>query len=289
MLYLIVSIVFYALSNLLWKKVLLHTNSWLIMSLRALMTSLIGVVTLYVYSPEIILNINFDIVFKATVASLLGAFGLICMISALKEGTLRQLGIFNIVTIVFTATYLFLFENINLTEYTLGTSLIVLGFVIYVLQINKLSTQESNAKLVIKYVLMSLFFASSGIVHWHNLNQAIPPLFSVVNQEIVVFIVATLGFLLQPESVKLKLIQITKQLYYLIAVMAILIFVAVWFGFLGLKITNPFISSLLPLATPILTILLGALFYKEKWNKKMGFALFTIAIGAYILHLNLNQ
>jgi drug/metabolite transporter (DMT)-like permease len=43
------------------------------------------------------------------------------------------------------------------------------------------------------------------------------------------------------------------------------------------------------LATPVLTILFGALFFKEKWNKKLGLALFIIAIGAYMLHLNLNH
>ena len=75
----------------------------------------------------------------------------------------------------------------------------------------------------------------------------------------------------------------------LVFVMAVLIFAAVWTGFLGLKITNPFLASLLPLATPVLTILFGALFFKEKWNKKIGLALFIIAIGAYVLHLNLNH
>lgn len=71
--------------------------------------------------------------------------------------------------------------------------------------------------------------------------------------------------------------------------MAVFIFAAVWTGFLGLKITNPLLASLFPLATPILTILFGAIFFKEKWNKIMGFALVLIAIGAYVLHINLNQ
>jgi drug/metabolite transporter (DMT)-like permease len=289
MLYLIISIVFYALNNLLWKKVLLQVDSWLVMSLRALLTSVMGVGTLFLYAPEIISNIDFEVICRVSFASILGTFGLICMISALAKGTLRQLGIFNIVIIVFTVSYLYLFEKFNFLDYLYGTSLIVLGFVIYMIQIKKLSTQESNIKIVILYVLMSLFFASSGIVHWNNLKLGIPPLFSVVNQELLVFIAGTIGLLIQNESVKSKLIHVTQQSYYLIFAMAVLIFAAVWSGFLGLKITNPYISSLLPLATPIVTIILGTLLFKEKWNKSIFLSLVLIVIGAFVLQFNLNQ
>ena len=289
MIYLIISIVFYSLNNLLWKKVLQQANSWLVMSLRALLTSFIGVGVLIFSSPEILYEIDFNTVCRVTIASCLGAFGLICMISALNNGTLRQLGIFNLLTIAFTVFYLLLFEKFNFLDFLSGTSLIIVGFSIYVFQIKRLPSEESNVKTIIYYTLMSLFFASSGLVHWYNFKQSIPPLFSVVNQEIIVFLIGGIGLALQPKSVKTQWLQTIVKSGYLLVVMAVLIFAAVWSGFLGLKITNPLLASLLPLATPILTILFGALFFKEKWNKKMGLALFIIAIGAYVLHLNLNQ
>lgn len=289
MIYLIVSVLFYSLNNLLWKKILQQANSLLVMTIRALITTTIGVGTIFFYSPNILVKIDFDTIFSVTIASVLGAFGLICMISALQKGTLRQLGIFNLLTIAFTVTYLFFFEKFNFFDFLSGTSLIVLGFGIYIFQIKKLPTEESNFKVLIKYTLMSLFFASSGLVHWYNFKRSIPPLFSVVNQELIVFLVGGVGLLLQPKLAKKQWMQMIVKSYLLLIGMALLIFVAVWSGFLGLKITNPLLASLLPLATPILTILFGALFFKEKWNRKIGLALFIIAIGAYVLHLNLNH
>jgi transporter family protein len=277
------------LNNLLWKKVLQQANSWLIMTFRALLTTLIGIVVIVFYAPQIVFQISIDSVYSVTIASVLGAFGLICMLSALKQGTLRQLGIFNLLIPAFTVSYLFLFEKFNFLDFLFGTTLIIVGFSVYVFQIKHQHSEESNIKTIIYYTLMSLFFASSGLVHWYNFKQSIPPLYSVVNQEIIVFLVGGIGLLIQPKSIKTEWLQAIVKSGYLIVVMAVLIFSAVWAGFLGLKITNPLLASLLPLATPILTILFGALFFKEKWNKKMGLALFIIAIGTYVLHLNLNQ
>jgi drug/metabolite transporter (DMT)-like permease len=277
------------LNNLLWKKVLQQANSWLIMTFRALLTTLIGIVVIEFYAPQIVFQISIDSVYSVTIASVLGAFGLICMLSALKQGTLRQLGIFNLLIPAFTVSYLFLFEKFNFLDFLFGTTLVIVGFSIYVFQIQNKPSQESNIKTIIYYTLMSLFFASSGLVHWYNFKQSIPPLYSVVNQEIIVFLAGGIGLIIQPKSLKTEWLQAIVKSGYLIVVMAVLIFSAVWTGFLGLQITNPLLASLLPLATPILTILFGALFFKEKWNKKMGLALFIIAIGAYVLHLNLNQ
>ena len=289
MIYLIVSVLFYSLNNLLWKNVLQQANKWLVITSRALLTTSIGVGTIFFYSPEIVSEIDLHTVIRVTIASVLGALGLIFMISALQKGTLRQLGIFNLLTIVFTVSYLFLFEKFKLLDFLFGTSLIILGFSIYIFQINKISTDESNYKVIINYTLMSVCFASSGMVHWYNFKQSIPPLFSVVNQEIIVFLVGGLGWLLQPKKVKTQWLQTIVKSSYLLIGMALLIFVAVWSGFLGLKITNPLLASLIPLATPILTILFGALFYKEKWNKTILFALLIIAGGVFVLHLNLNH
>lgn len=289
MIYLLLSVVLYSLNNLLWKKVLQQTNSWLVMTSRAFLTTSIGIIVIMIYEPNILNQITKDSVYNVTIASVLGAFGLICMISALQKGTLRQLGIFNLLTIAFTVTYLLLFEKFDFFDFLSGTSLIVLGFSFYIFQIKKLPTGESNIKIVMYYTLMSLFFASSGMVHWYNFKQSIPPLFSVVNQEIIVFLVGGIGLIAQPKLVKEHWFQSMIKSANLVFIMAVLIFAAVWTGFLGLKITNPLFASLLPLATPILTILFGALFFKEKWNKNILFALLIITGGVFVLHFNLNH
>lgn len=289
MIFLLLSVILYSLNNLLWKKVLHQANSWFVMTLRALLTTLIGIGVIYFYSPNIIAQVDSISIFKVTIASLLGAFGLVFMISALQKGTLRQLGIFNLLTIAYTVFYLLLFEKFNFLDFLSGASIIIVGFSIYIFQIQKLPSGESNIKTIIYFILMSLFFTSSELVHWYNFKQSIPPLFSVVNQEIIVFIVGGIGLIMQPKSVKTQWSQSIVKSGYLIVMMAILIFAAVWTGFLGLKITNPLLASLLPLATPILTILFGALFFKEKWNKYTALSFLLIAVGSYMLHINLNQ
>ena len=67
--------------------------------------------------------------------------------------------------------------------------------------------------------------------------------------------------------------------------MAIIIFSAIWTGFLGLQYTNPLISSLISLITPILTIIFGVLFFKDQWNSITLLSLFLISTGVYLINL----
>ena len=71
--------------------------------------------------------------------------------------------------------------------------------------------------------------------------------------------------------------------------MALIIFLAILFGFMGLKITNPLISSLLSLSVPIITILFGKIFFKENLNSNILVSLLLISIGAFLLYLDLNH
>ena len=70
--------------------------------------------------------------------------------------------------------------------------------------------------------------------------------------------------------------------------MALIIFLALFFSFSGLQVTNPLFSSILFLATPLLTIVFGALFFREKMSLINIIAILIIAIGAYLLHYQNN-
>ena len=59
-----------------------------------------------------------------------------------------------------------------------------------------------------------------------------------------------------------------KVYFKTVLLMGFVIFLALLFNFLGLKETNPIISSLLFLATPLTTILFSAFFFKEKLSYK---------------------
>ena len=266
-------------------------NPWFLMSVRALITSMIGLIIIIIFYPNLFNQIDLQSFLLVTSASVSGALGLICMISALRYGTLRQLGIFNLITILFTIAYLLLFENFILLDYLSGTFLILIGFIIYILQIKKQSKGEYDLKVLLNYTLMSFFFASSGIIHWNNLKKSIPPIFSVVNQELIVFVICSLVLLSSTSTkyVNFNIIKMVSKTYKQLICMALLIVVAVWTSFLGLKVTNPFLASLLSLTTPILTILLGVFFNNEKYNHRIILAIFFMIIGAYVLHLNLDN
>ena len=106
------SIILYTINNLLWKNILSLTSKWIIITTRSFTTFIIGTTIITVLFPEIITALSLMIVYKCTLAAIFGALGLISMISALKEGSLKQLGIYNLFGIVLTVSYLVLFENL---------------------------------------------------------------------------------------------------------------------------------------------------------------------------------
>lgn len=286
--YILISIFFYSVNNLLWKKILVESNRWLIMTLRAFMTCSIGLVIIFLFYRNSIIGLTINTILKVSVASILGAFGLVFMTSALQHGSLRQLGLFNLAGVFFTVTYLYFFENFDLRYYVIGTSLILLGFSVYLIQIKKESGKENSFKQLLLFTLMTIFFAASGLLHWYNLKESISPIFSAVNQEFIVFSVSIFGLMTRTSLNKKQVIKSSIAIYKLIFVMALLIFMAVWTGFLGLKITNPYVASLLALSTPILTIVFGTIFFREKWSLSNLIALALIILGAFMLHFKLS-
>ena len=113
MIFLILSNFLYAYNNLLWKRILSKFDLWLIIGLRCLLTSFIGLTLILLFYSNIFSAITYSVSLSIFIASILGAFGLISMILALKEGSLTQLGIFNLLIVFFISSYLLLFENIG--------------------------------------------------------------------------------------------------------------------------------------------------------------------------------
>lgn len=288
MLLVFLSIILYAINNLLWKKMLSLTSKWIIITARSFTTFVIGVVLITVSFPEIMDELSLMIVYKCTLAAIFGVLGLISMISALKEGSLKQLGIYNLFQIVLTVSYLVFFEKFELKYYLLGTTLILLGFLLYFFSIPTENQKEKNLKVQILFFLMSVFFAVSGLIHWYNLKQGVPTFFSLVNQEFIVFLFGLFGLLKNRINFSSSIATQIRFIYKQIILMAVVILGAVWAGFTGLKNTNPIITSLLALSLPIFTMVFGAVFFGEKVKVKTIISILLIAIGAFILHFNLK-
>lgn len=289
MIFLILSIFLYSINNYFWKKILSDSNIWFVIALRSSFTIILGLIWSYFIDPEFLNTITWQQLKFVLIASILGALGLICMVSALKNGSLIQYGIFNLLTILITVTYLIIFENLNIKYYIIGSSFIIVGFAIYLSQLKKEKVADNSIKQYLLLSLMALFFSFSGLMHWYNLKVSIPVMASLLIHEGTVFVFGITFFLLQPQKVIIEVIRNSTNKIILVVFMSIIIFLAVWFGFMGLKITNPIISSLLSLAVPIITIFLGNLFLKEKINSTILYSFILILIGAFLLYLDLNH
>jgi len=287
MVFLILSSLFYAFNNLLWKRLLSKFDLWLIIGFRCLLTSCIGLAIIFLFYPTIFSALTYAATIKIIVASIFGAFGLISMILALKEGSLTQLGVFNLLIVFLVSLYLFFFENIFLKNYAIASICIIVGFTLYIFQIKKIEgvKKKISFRNIILFTMMSFFFAASSLMHWYNLKQEVPAILSVTIQELVVFFVVLIIFYFKTS---LSFHQIYPQIQKIVkpvVFMAIIIFSAIWTGFLGLQYTNPLISSLISLITPILTIIFGVLFFKDQWNTITLLSLFLISTGVYLINL----
>ena len=222
-------------------------------------------------------------------ASVFGASGLITMILALKDGSLTQLGVFNLLIVFLVSSYLFFFENIFLQNYTIATIFIISGFTCYILQLKKNKEVKKNFSYrnFTLFTLMSFFFAASLLLHWYILKQEVPAILSVTIQEIVVFIIVLIIFKFQTSLAFHQIYPQIQKILKPVAFMAVVIFLAIWTSFLGLQYTNPLVSSLISLITPILTIVFGVFFYKDQWNYLTLFSLCLISVGVYLINLSI--
>ena len=287
MVYLILSNFFYALNNLLWKRALSKFNLWHIISLRSLLTSIVGFVVIITFYSDVINTIDLSLFLNIFIASVFGSLGLICMIHALKKGSLSQLALFNLIIVFLIGSFLFFFEGLHFENYRVASLLIISGFVLYIYQIKKKNTQQMSLHQLLLFSLMSIFFAGSIVMHWYGLNKDIPVIFSLSIQEAVVFLSSITIVIISPSFSLVKLRYELKKISTTVILMATVIFAAIWTGFSGLKFTDPLISSLISLLTPILTILFGVIFYKDKWNYLTILYFLLISSGIYLINLEI--
>lgn len=279
MIFIFASIVLFALNNVLWKKNLQNCSVPFLIGYRAFFTTTIATsILLYRHGFEIYQNQPLG---RITLGSLLGVLGLFCMLTVIKKAPLQWLGIYNLVGIIFIALYLYFFENTPVMKSILGLIIIGIGFILYIYN-NKESETKISTKQHIVLLSMTLSFGLSSLIHWKNLDTNVPAILIISNQELVVFITA---IFITCTTVKLSEIKFQLKKHFTSALqMAFIIFLALLFSFLGLQVTNPLISSILFLATPLLTIAFGTLFFKEKMSLFNIVAILLIAIGAFILH-----
>jgi len=224
---------------------------------------------------------NWDIL-KITLGSSLGVLGLFCMLHVLKKESLQWIGVYNLIGIVFTSLYLWIFEKINLQDTIIGISIIIIGFIFFIVS-NINGKMSITLKQHMLLLLMILCFSLSSIIHWKNLTNEIAPIFIIANQELLIFTVGLIFTLTKYKNS--EILTSIKSQFYTVIMMSIVILAAILCTFLGLKIINPLISGLLFLASPLTTILFSSIFFKEHISIKNWIAIAAISIGAFIIYL----
>jgi drug/metabolite transporter (DMT)-like permease len=271
--YLILSSLFFAINNVLWKWVVADYLPLQVIVKRSMVTSLFGVVVLCVSDFTIYTTLGEALFVNST--CIIGALGLVFMIYALKESTLNNFIHYSLLGSIGTASYLYFVEDIVPKNYLLGILLILLGFSIFLR--NQRFTSKTVQFSTHRYLmLMTLCFSISGIMQWYNL-KTYGVVFLVIHQEIEVLIIA--GILIR----YLKQPILTFFKFDHILLMAPIVVIAIVAGMLGLKATNPFISSIFSLTTPILTMILAIIVLKEHFKWHYVTSMVLVVLGTWML------
>ena len=283
MIFIMLSVLLFSYNNVLWKKNLKATSIPFLVSYRAFFTSTVSIGFLLLFFT--IEHISISDFIKITTGSLFGVLGLFSMLAVIKKSSLQWLGIYNLLGVVFTILYLSIFDAVPIKESLLGLLFIVSGFVCFIFS-NKQTQLKITFKQHLILLLMTFSYSFSAILHWKNLNLNFSPLLIIANQESIVFFV---GLLFTFKKANISAIKTELRIYFKrIIIMSTVIFFAILFSLLGLKQTNPIVSSLLFLAAPLATILFSAFFFKEKFSKKNIVFIIIILLGAFMLHFQIN-
>jgi len=273
--YLVLSALFFAFSNVLWKWIVSDYFPLQVIVKRSILTCFIGIIVLIFNYDNLIFYHTIGQAIFVNLTCVIGAFGLVFMIYAIKQSSLNTFIHYSLIGSTVTATYLYLVEDIIPKNYALGISCIALGFFIF------LWKQRHNTIVISfsthRYLFsMALCFSATAIMQWYNL-KTYDLVFLAVHQELVVLLVA--GFMLY--FLKQSPIPFFKLDY--IHVMALVVSVAIVSGMYGLKVTNPFISSIISLTSSIFTIILAVILLKENFKWHYVISMLTILFGAWLL------
>jgi drug/metabolite transporter (DMT)-like permease len=282
MLYILLSIFLFSFNNILWKKNLEKVNIIFLVSYRAFFTSIIAFALANYFNSFNALTVSQLV--KVTMGSIFGVIGLLCMLTVIKRASLHWLGVYNLIGIVFSSSYLIWIEQYYFNYSLVGILLIVAGFIFYVIT-TKSKTIKLEPTQHLLLMIMTISFSIASIIHWKNLVVSVPPLVILSNQELIVLITSFMLLLFTKQKVSFKAY---KYHFSKVILMASIIFLALLFSFLGLKQTDPIISSLLFLGSPLTTIILNIIIYKESLSIKHILAILLMSVGAFILHHNTN-
>lgn len=278
--FLLFAVLLFSFNNVLWKKNIGKSSIVFLVAYRAVFTTLFSWGALFLIIPEF--SISSSDYLKITAGSILGTIGLFSMLLFLKKSSLQWIGIYNLIGIAITTVYVWIFEELEISSVLLGGVFILLGFG-WFLHANSTNSIQLNIRQHLLLSLMTIAFSSSSLIHWKNLTGNISPLVIISNQESIVLLTSFVLLLRKTNLSRIK--TDIGQNFIPILSMSVVLLGAFSCSLLGLKITNPIISGMIFLTSPLTTILFSSYFFKETISKQNWLAISIISVGAFLLHL----
>lgn len=280
MIWLIFSYLLYSINNVIWKCAAVNGNPLYLINRRSIFTSLVAfsVLCFTIDQPfAFVANADFKWLLLSCV---LGNIGLLAMVNALKKVSLRMFGYYTLLGIVINGYYSYFVQNQAITtEIIIQSILLVAGFLLFQWDENKRSTNKKETlKHHLLMLLMTVAFSLAGIISW-NVIQSIEPIQMMATQEIFILITTSFLLILGKKTDE----KYVKPAFYLFPIFALVIGGAVFTGLIGLKINNPYIAAIGGVSVPLLTVMFGAIFFKERISITQIIAFVLVVSGVLLM------
>lgn len=282
MYWLFLSVLLYAINNILWKIFVKGEQPLRIINRRAIFTVLSAFSAVWFTHVDLIAFITNPKAFFVLLASLFGTAGLVMMVTFLKDGSLVRMGYYSLMGSFIAAGYTYLFRETPISQKAiLGTILIIIGYLVFLF--NEKRQVKTEPALLSQHLLlgsMTLCFSLSLLIQWESL-KIFPPLAIIITQEITVLVATFIALLI----IKPTKIQTVTQFRTIskTAIMAVVIFAGIFVGTIGLKQVNPFLASITGISVPILTVFAASFVFRDKLNLFHLFSLLLMIIGGLAL------
>ncbi|MDD4991615.1 MAG: DMT family transporter [Paludibacter sp.] len=281
MIWLLLSFFLYAFNNVVWKWTARDENSLYLISRRALFTVGFTATALFLTEKGGLSFVTYPLFYRIGIGCLMGTLGLILMVTFLKSGSLTRLSYYMFLGLTINGSFTYLLNHEHFTQKLfIGSVILIAGYLIFL--------WDERRKIKLEPILfsqhlllagMTLCFSANTLIQWKALTN-FKPLSIMLTQESVVLIITTGLYLILGKQKKQKP---TVQSYVRFPIMAAVIMLAVFCGLMGLKYTNPFISSISGVLVPLITVTFGSLFFKEKLNWMQLVSFGVIVVGEMFL------
>jgi drug/metabolite transporter (DMT)-like permease len=281
MYFLFASVFLYAFNNVLWKFFVKNEHPLHLISRRAVFTVLIAFAAVWATGVDVAAYLHNPKALYVLAGSLFGVAGLFLMVTFLKTGSLVRMGYYSLIGTFIAAAYTYLFREAPVSDKTFfGAAFIIVGYLVFLLdEKRRVKTEPAILSQHLLLIGMTLCFAISMLIQWEQL-KVLPPLAIITTQEVVVLTITFIASMfVKPNPEKASGgITLRKTV-----IMAVVIFVAILSGTLGLKTANPFLASIIGMMSPVLTVFGGSLVFKEKLRPVHYITLALMVAGGVVL------